>query len=74
MTSHKIENHSIAVNRMRSAKPPTMSAGVMMANVSWNVANTVSGMEPLSESSSTPRSHAFDSPPSNGPPSANVSE
>ena len=28
-------NHSMAENFMRSAKAPAISAGVMMANVSW---------------------------------------
>jgi hypothetical protein len=28
-------NHSIAENFMRSAKAPAISAGVMMAKVSW---------------------------------------
>ena len=32
-----------AVYFMRSAMAPTMSAGVMMAKVSWNMANTESG-------------------------------
>ena len=33
-------NHSIAENFMRSAKAPVMSAGVMMAKVSWNMQKT----------------------------------
>ena len=36
-------NHSIAENSMRSTSAPTMSAAVMMANVSWNMAYTDSG-------------------------------
>ena len=36
-------NTSIAENFMRSAKAPTISAGVMMAKVSWNMMNTLSG-------------------------------
>ena len=35
---------SIAENFMRSAKAPAISAGVMIAKVSWNIAYTVSGM------------------------------
>jgi len=31
--SHRPMNHSMAENFMRSAKAPTISAGVMMANV-----------------------------------------
>ena len=37
------ENSSIAAKRMRSAKAPTTSAGVMMAKVIWNMTNTDSG-------------------------------
>lgn len=31
---HRALNHSTALRRMRSAKPPMISAGVMIANVS----------------------------------------
>jgi len=31
-------------NRMRSAIAPRMSAGVMIANIAWNMMNTYSGM------------------------------
>ena len=48
---------------MRSAIPPTNSAGVMMAKVSWNMMKTVSGMVPLRESMATPLSQAADNPP-----------
>ena len=37
-------NHIIAENFMRSAKAPAISAGVMMAKVSWKQRKTVSGM------------------------------
>ena len=37
-------NTSIAENFMRSANAPAISAGVMAAKVSWNMAYTVSGM------------------------------
>ena len=37
-------NTSIAENFMRSAKAPAISAGVMIAKVSWNIAYTVSGI------------------------------
>ena len=33
-------NNSIAENFMRSAKAPAISAGVMMANVIWNIMKT----------------------------------
>jgi hypothetical protein len=39
-----MEKASTAENRMRSAKPPMTSAGVMMAKVIWNMKNSVSGM------------------------------
>lgn len=48
---------------MRSAKPPTMSAGVMIAKVIWNIANTVSGIEPLTASCVTPARNALSRPP-----------
>ena len=32
---HSTVNSSIALNFMRSAKAPEISAGVMMANISW---------------------------------------
>ncbi len=35
---------SMAENFMRSAKAPAISAGVMIAKVSWNIAYTVSGI------------------------------
>jgi hypothetical protein len=37
---HSVTNNNTAENFMRSAMAPTISAGVMMANVSWNIANT----------------------------------
>ena len=37
-------NQSIAENFMRSAKAPQISAGVMIANVIWNIMKTVSGI------------------------------
>ena len=39
-------NQSIAENFMRSAKAPTISAGVMIAKVSWNVMKSGSGIVP----------------------------
>src|ERR1700722_5258815 len=35
---HKVMNTKMAENFMRSAMEPTMSAGVMMANINWNMA------------------------------------
>jgi hypothetical protein len=75
-TSHNVQNSSIAPNLVLSANAPMINAGVMIANVNWNITNTVSGMGPLSVSSSTPRSHAFDRPPMipDVPPAENASE
>jgi len=44
MSSHRPENSSTAPNLMRSTKAPTISPGVMIAKVIWNMKNTVSGM------------------------------
>src|SRR5262245_50075020 len=49
-SSHNAENSTHAENRIRSAKPPITSAGVMIANVSWNNANAVSGTAPCTVS------------------------
>ena len=48
---------------MRSAKAPTISAGVMTAKVIWKVVNTVSGMVPVMASTVTPARNALPSPP-----------
>jgi hypothetical protein len=37
-------NHNIAENFMRSANAPATSAGVMIANVAWNMTYTDSGI------------------------------
>ena len=74
MMSQRIENNSIPANRVRSANPPMISAGVMIANVSWNIENTVSGIAPLTESTSTPLCHSFDNPPTSPLPESNASE
>ena len=63
-------NTSIDEKRMRSAKPPTMRAGVMMAKVSWNRAKEDSGMAPLMASSPTPAKKALPKPPTKALPSA----
>ncbi len=57
---------------MRSAKPPTTSAGVIAAKVSWNITNTVSGIPPETLSSPTPARKALDSPPMNPDPGVNA--
>ncbi len=68
-------NHSMALNFIRSAKAPTISAGVITAKVSWKVENTVSGIVPLSESTPIPLMNALSRPPTTpfqAPPSANA--
>ena len=54
---------------MRSANAPTISAGVMMAKVIWNMKNTVSGILVLGSAASrvTPSSKALSKLPSQGP-------
>ncbi len=42
-------NSTSAENFMRSAKAPTISAGVMIAKVIWKVMKTDSGIVPASE-------------------------
>ena len=44
----------MAENFIRSANAPTMRAGVMIANVSWNIWNTDSGIVPDTVSTPTP--------------------
>src|SRR5271170_5275739 len=39
---HRVINTRMALNFMRSAIEPMMSAGVMMANINWNMAYTFS--------------------------------
>ena len=61
-----------AEKRIRSAKPPTMSAGVIIAKVNWKSAKTLSGMVPeavpspicASKISSRPPMKALREPPS----------
>ena len=44
----------MAPNFILSANAPTTRAGVIIANVIWNVINTVSGTVPTNESLLTP--------------------
>ncbi|MCY1286503.1 hypothetical protein D9M70_354790 [compost metagenome] len=48
---------------MRSAKAPTISAGVMMAKVIWKVTNTLSGKAAVRLSTVRPLRKALSSPP-----------
>ena len=71
----------MALNFMRSAKAPVISAGVMMAKVIWNIRKTVSGMvkatapsplpsvKGLSQLSAMPERKSFERSPIQGPPS-----
>ncbi|MNC37615.1 hypothetical protein D3C75_861850 [compost metagenome] len=62
-TNQAAMNSNEALNFMRSAKPPAISAGVMMAKVSWNTANTPSGMLPTRLSWPMSSISALSSPP-----------
>ena len=44
ISTHSTVNSSIALNFMRSANAPEISAGVMMANISWYIMNVCCGM------------------------------
>ena len=59
-------NSTTAENFIRSAKPPTISAGVMQAKVIWKATNTSSGIVPDSEAGVTPARNALPNPPQNG--------
>lgn len=61
-------------NLSRSAGPPRMSTGVMIAKVPWNMQNTVSGIVPDSVPVPSPISITCDRPPMNGLPFVKASE
>ena len=64
---------SMEENFMRSAKAPTIKAGVMTAKVIWKVMNTVSGIVPLIDSTVTPLKNSLPKPPTKpfrAPPSS----
>jgi len=71
-SSHRMLNTSMVEKRMRSAKAPTISAGVIMAKVIWNITKTDSGMVPDTESSVSPARNIWDQPPKNALPSVNA--
>ncbi len=48
---------------MRSTYAPTISAGVIIANVIWKAKNNISGSVPLKDSVLIPERKAFPSPP-----------
>ena len=43
-SDHSVVNSSMALNFMRSAKAPEISAGVMMANINWYTMKVCCGM------------------------------
>ena len=51
---HRVSTTSHPENFMRSANAPVISAGVMMANISWNAMNTVAGMVGAREEGAAP--------------------
>ena len=63
MVTHRTTKSTTAENFIRSAKPPTISAGVMQAKVIWKATNTSSGMVPDSESGVTPERKTLAKPP-----------
>ena len=77
MTTQRPENSNIEENFIRSANAPVIRAGVMMANVIWNVMKTVSGIVPLIDSLPNPFRNAELKPPTKAfaaPPSENAME
>jgi hypothetical protein len=60
-----VEKIIIAENFIRSAKAPTISAGVMIAKVIWNTKKRTSGMPPERVSPSTPLRKTLPKPPMN---------
>ncbi len=41
---HRTVNSTNEPKRLRSAKAPVISAGVIAANISWNIANNMNGI------------------------------
>ena len=66
------ENTSTDEKRIRSANPPTMSAGVIMAKPSWNSAKLISGTVPWRVSAVIPRKRTLLKSPMNRFPSPNA--
>ena len=56
-------NINIDENFILSAKPPTISAGVIIAKVNWNITNTVSGISPDIELADNPAKNELSKPP-----------
>ena len=75
--AHSSTNTTYARKRIRSTIAPEMSAGVMIANISWNMACACSGMVAAyagSGSTPTPRNPSQASPPHRGEPWPNAIE
>src|SRR5881397_461388 len=73
----RTRNTTYARNRIRSAMAPEISAGVMIANISWNMACACSGIVAAyagSGSTPTPRNPSHASPPHRGEPWPNAIE
>src|SRR5690606_38032991 len=68
-SDHSPMNQSMAENFIRSANAPTISAGVMTANVIWNTTNKASGMVPVSSAVPMPLRNILLVPPIQAVPS-----
>jgi hypothetical protein len=78
-SSQRVMKATQAENFIRSAIAPRIKAGVIMANIAWNIINTYSGMFrggvakfADTDSSVTPASPALDRSPINSPPVPNA--
>ena len=60
---HAARKTSSEENLIRSAKAPTIRAGVNAKKVSWKVTNTYSGIEPETVSPVIPLKKAVPNPP-----------
>src|ERR1700761_4489465 len=77
MIAHSTMNTSIAENFIRSANAPVISAGVMIANISWYTMNVCSGIVAayaVFGATPPPRRNTLCSPPINALPVPNASE
>ena len=57
---------------MRSANAPIINAGVMMANIAWNITKTYSGIVPKSVSGPIPARPSLARSPMKGPSPLNA--
>jgi hypothetical protein len=70
--THRATKTSQVPNRARSAIAPLISAGVMIANISWKAANPNVGTVPVRLSMVTPLNPSAPSPPSRPEPTSEV--